>query len=102
MGLASSMRGRPAILLAPAALLLAGAIGAWVVDRPHVAAALAVLHVATLAAFHARRIHHRTGALERALQEATAAREARAADLQKLQAILDSMVDGVLFISRRS
>jgi signal transduction histidine kinase len=33
-----------------------------------------------------------------ALAEANSAREARAADLRQLQAILDSMVDGVLFI----
>ena len=36
--------------------------------------------------------------LAEALAEATAAREARAADLARLQAILDSMADGVLFI----
>jgi signal transduction histidine kinase/PAS domain-containing protein len=40
----------------------------------------------------------RNAALRTALAEATAAREARAADLQRLQGILDSMVDGVLFI----
>jgi signal transduction histidine kinase len=95
---ASSTPSRSAVLLAPAALLLAAAIGAWILERPHVAGALGFLHVATLAAFHVRRIVHRTDALERALREATAAREARAADLQRLQAILDSMVDGVLFI----
>jgi nitrogen fixation/metabolism regulation signal transduction histidine kinase len=63
-----------------------------------VAAALGALHVATLAAFHARRIRQRTVRLEQALAEATQVREARAADLRRLQAILDSMVDGVLFI----
>jgi signal transduction histidine kinase len=45
-----------------------------------------------------RRIQDRNAALAVALATATAAREARAADLQRLQAILDSMVDGVLFI----
>jgi signal transduction histidine kinase len=54
----------------------------------------AVLTVALLV----RRVHERNAALGVALAEATAAREARAADLQRLQAILDSMVDGVLFI----
>jgi nitrogen fixation/metabolism regulation signal transduction histidine kinase len=44
------------------------------------------------------RVTERTAALAAALAEATAAREARAADLQRLQAILDSMVDGVLFV----
>jgi nitrogen fixation/metabolism regulation signal transduction histidine kinase len=44
------------------------------------------------------RVAERTAELEEALAEATAAREARAADLQRLQAILDSMVEGVLFI----
>jgi signal transduction histidine kinase len=86
------------LLLAPAALLLAGAAAAWWRDLPHVSAALAFLHVLALGAFHARRIHERTGRLEAALREATEVREARAADLARLQAILDSMVDGVLFI----
>jgi signal transduction histidine kinase len=54
----------------------------------------AVLTVALLV----RRVQERNAALGAALAEATAAREARAADLQRLQAILDSMVDGVLFI----
>lgn len=45
-----------------------------------------------------QRLQERNAALGEALAEATAAREARAADLQRLQAILDSMVDGVLFI----
>jgi signal transduction histidine kinase len=54
----------------------------------------AVLTVALLV----RRVQERNAALAVALAEATAAREARAADLQRLQAILDSMVDGVLFI----
>ncbi|HET8540111.1 MAG TPA: ATP-binding protein [Anaeromyxobacter sp.] len=45
-----------------------------------------------------RRIQDRNAALGRALAEANAARGARAADLERLQAILDSMVDGVLFI----
>lgn len=44
------------------------------------------------------RVQERTAKLAEALDEATAAREARAADLQRLQAILDSMVDGVIFI----
>lgn len=44
------------------------------------------------------RVEERTAKLAEALAEATAAREARAGDLQRLQAILDSMVDGVLFI----
>jgi PAS domain S-box-containing protein len=84
--------------LVPAVLLLAGAAGAWLVRRPHAAAALAFLHVLALAAFHTRRIRQRAARLEEALEEATAVREARAADLRRLQAILDSMVDGVLFI----
>jgi signal transduction histidine kinase len=54
----------------------------------------AVLTVALLV----RRVQERNTALAAALDEATSAREARAADLQRLQAILDSMVDGVLFI----
>jgi nitrogen fixation/metabolism regulation signal transduction histidine kinase len=90
--------GRTALLLFPAAVLLAAAVTAWVMAQPHVAAVLAALHLATLAGFHLRRIRLRTGRLERALAEATAVREARAADLTRLQAILDSMVDGVLFI----
>ncbi len=44
------------------------------------------------------RVQERTAKLAEALAEATTAREARADDLQRLQAILDSMVDGVLFI----
>ena len=91
-------RGRTALLLAPAAVLLAAAAAALLLSRPHLAAVLAVLHVATLGAFHLRRIRLRTERLEHALREATAIREARAADLTRLQAILDSMVDGVLFI----
>ncbi len=91
-------RGRTALLLAPAAVLLAAAAAALLLSRPHLAAVLAVLHVATLGAFHLRRIRLRTERLELALREATAIREARAADLTRLQAILDSMVDGVLFI----
>jgi len=90
--------GRSALLLAPAAALLVAAVAAWMTDRPHVAAALGFLHVTALALFHARRIHARTARLEGALREATEIREARVADLRRLQAILDSMVDGVLFI----
>jgi PAS domain S-box-containing protein len=45
-----------------------------------------------------RRVEERTAELARALAEANAAREARAGDLRRLQAIIDSMVDGVLFI----
>jgi signal transduction histidine kinase len=82
----------------PAAVFLAGAVGAWFADRPHAAAALGLLHVATLATFHARSIRARAKRLEEALREATEVREARSADLARLQAILDSMVDGVLFI----
>jgi nitrogen fixation/metabolism regulation signal transduction histidine kinase len=90
---------RPALLLAlPALLLLAGAVGAWVAARPHLAAVLGGLHLLALLLFHLRRIRLRTARLEEALREATAVREARAADLTRLQAILDSMVDGVLFI----
>jgi nitrogen fixation/metabolism regulation signal transduction histidine kinase len=89
---------RALVLLVPAALLLAGAVGAWVVERPHVAGALAALHVAALAVFHVRRITDRARRLEQALHDATEVREARAADLERLQAILDSMIDGVLFI----
>lgn len=44
------------------------------------------------------RVQERNTALASALDAATSAREARAADLQRLQAILDSMVEGVLFI----
>jgi PAS domain S-box-containing protein len=57
-----------------------------------------VLHVGALGAFHLRRIRLRTERLETALREANEVREARAADLQRLQAILDSMVDGVIFV----
>jgi PAS domain S-box-containing protein len=89
---------RSLLLLVPPTILLAAAVGAWLVERPHVAAALAFLHVLALGAFHARRIQHRAARLEQALGEATEVREARAADLRRLQAILDSMVDGVLFI----
>jgi PAS domain S-box-containing protein len=89
---------RSLVLLAPAVVLLAAAAGAWLVERPHVAAALAFLHVLALGAFHARRIQQRAARLEEALAQATEVREARAADLRRLQAILDSMVDGVLFI----
>ncbi len=46
----------------------------------------------------ARRVADRTQRLAEALAAANAAREARAADLARLQAILDSMADGVLFI----
>jgi signal transduction histidine kinase len=49
----------------------------------------------------ARRVQERTEKLAEALGEATAAREARASDLARLQAILDSMVDGVLFIDAK-
>jgi nitrogen fixation/metabolism regulation signal transduction histidine kinase len=44
------------------------------------------------------RVEERTAKLAEALAEATRAREARATDLARLQAILDSMVDGVIFI----
>jgi signal transduction histidine kinase len=87
-----------ALFLAPAALLLGAAVAAWARGAPHVAAALALLHVAALAIFHVHRINARTARLEAALREATSVREARVADLARLQAILDSMVDGVLFI----
>jgi PAS domain S-box-containing protein len=90
--------GRSILLLAPAVILLAAAAGAWIQERPLAAAALALLHVVTLAAFHVRRIHQRAARLELALREATQVREARAEDLQKLQGILDSMVDGVIFV----
>jgi signal transduction histidine kinase len=43
-------------------------------------------------------VEERTAKLAEALDQATAAREARAADLHRLQAILDSMADGVIFI----
>jgi signal transduction histidine kinase len=59
-------------------------------------AALAV--AAAIALRAARRVAERTERLAEALAEATAAREARARDLAKLQGILDSMPDGVLFI----
>ena len=48
---------RALFLLVPAVLLLAGAVGAWVTDRPHAAAALAILHLSALVAFHVSRIH---------------------------------------------
>jgi nitrogen fixation/metabolism regulation signal transduction histidine kinase len=86
------------LLLLPAALFLAGAVGAWLAGRPHAAALLGGLHLLSLLLFHLRRIRLRAERLERALREATEVREARAADLTRLQAILDSMVDGVLFI----
>jgi nitrogen fixation/metabolism regulation signal transduction histidine kinase len=44
------------------------------------------------------RVAERTRELAAALAEANAAREARAADLERLQALVDSMVDGVIFI----
>jgi nitrogen fixation/metabolism regulation signal transduction histidine kinase len=44
------------------------------------------------------RVAERTAKLEEALQEANRAREARATALARLQAILDSMADGVIFI----
>lgn len=44
------------------------------------------------------RVAERTAKLAEALEEANQAREARAADLARLQAILDSMADGVIFI----
>jgi signal transduction histidine kinase len=94
----SSAPARSVLLLVPAALLVLGAAWAWTAGRPHLAAALALLHVAVLAGFHATRIRARTVRLEAALREATEVREARAADLRRLQAILDSMVEGVLFI----
>jgi signal transduction histidine kinase len=95
---ALSAPNRSLVLLVPTALLVAGAAWAWMDGRPHLAAALGLLHLATLAGFHAARIRARTVRLEAALREATQVREARAADLQRLQAILDSMVEGVLFI----
>jgi PAS domain S-box-containing protein len=45
-----------------------------------------------------RRVDERTAKLAEALGAANAAREERAADLERLQAIMDSMADGVLFI----
>lgn len=62
--------------------------------------ALAALTIAAIGivAVHVRRIQERNAKLGVALAEANSAREARAADLRQLQAILDSMVDGVLFI----
>ncbi|HSN89810.1 MAG TPA: ATP-binding protein [Anaeromyxobacteraceae bacterium] len=44
------------------------------------------------------RVEDRTAQLAKALAEANSAREARAADLRRLQAVIDSMVEGVLFI----
>ena len=44
------------------------------------------------------RVRERTAALAGALAEATAAREERAAALTRLQAIMDSMVEGVIFV----
>jgi len=63
-------------------------------------ALLAVLSTLAIAvvAILVRRIQERNARLGEALAAATAAREARAADLSRLQGILDSMVDGVLFI----
>jgi nitrogen fixation/metabolism regulation signal transduction histidine kinase len=89
---------RTLLLLYAAGLLLALAVGAVVHEMWQVAVALAVLHLGALLAFHLRRIRLRTARLEEALREANEVREARAADLTRLQAILDSMVDGVLFI----
>lgn len=89
---------RTLLLLYAAGLLLALAVGALVHEMWPVAVALTVLHLGALLAFHLRRIRLRTARLERALREANEVREARAADLTRLQAILDSMVDGVLFI----
>jgi PAS domain S-box-containing protein len=45
-----------------------------------------------------RRVQERTAEIAEALSQANAAREERAAALQRLQAIIDSMADGVLFI----
>jgi signal transduction histidine kinase len=56
--------------------------------------ALALAAVLVLAA----RLAERNARLAEALASATRAREARAADLLQLQAIIDSMADGVLFI----
>jgi nitrogen fixation/metabolism regulation signal transduction histidine kinase len=89
---------RTLLLLYAAGLLLALAVGAVVHEMWQVAAGLAGLHLVALLAFHLRRIRLRTARLEQALREANEVREARAADLRRLQAILDSMVDGVLFI----
>jgi PAS domain S-box-containing protein len=46
------------------------------------------------------RVEERTRALHEALAAATEAREARAADLAKLQAMIDSMADGFIFVDR--
>ncbi len=43
-------------------------------------------------------VEARTAELRRALDEATAARRERTAALERLQAIVDSMVDGVIFV----
>lgn len=74
--------------------------------RPRLAASArrnALLAAVSVAAFAVgvvlvRRIQDRSARLAEALAEATRAREARQADLQRLQALLDSMPDGVLFI----
>lgn len=60
-------------------------------------AALAFAAVA-IAGLLVRRVRERSARLAEALAEATGAREARAGDLARLQGIIDSMADGVLFI----
>jgi signal transduction histidine kinase len=59
---------------------------------------LAIATAVVLVLRAARRVADRTQRLAEALAAANAAREERAADLDRLQAILDSMADGVLFI----
>ncbi len=65
--------------------------------RNAVLGALAFAAVA-IAGLLVRRVRERSARLAEALAEATGAREARAGDLARLQGIIDSMADGVLFI----
>ena len=58
----------------------------------------AALAYGVFGAWSALRAHTQSQALRVALADATRAREERAADLARLQAILDSMADGVIFV----
>jgi signal transduction histidine kinase len=83
------------------------AIGPRLAERGRATAAVVGLALTAIAVSgvmvvrSARRVQERSRKLAEALAEATAAREARASDLARLQAILDSMVDGVLFIDAK-
>ncbi|HUL60343.1 MAG TPA: ATP-binding protein [Anaeromyxobacteraceae bacterium] len=96
-------RGALYVSLDAAPLRVRLAAGAWrmallvVAALAAAAAAVALLVRGTLNRLEAR-VAERTAELAAALREANAAREARAADLARLQAIIDSMADGFIFI----